>query len=183
MKKFKKLRIAGYVIAIMELLVLLFYLATLLGSPTGAFAIIPILLSIPFLLLGVAGGYLIGRIQFLPSIYLFISGVIACIVFGVTAKSEIVFFPVIVGTLGVVSGVAFMLLALLALFICRGYGNRNKKLIIAGLVAAGVLLLAATVFLFLVSRILLPHEGVDSAPLSTLPGALSAFLSMPSLSF
>lgn len=131
------------------------YFASLLFSSSGPSLLVPLFFGVPFFLLGIAGALLLGRIRYLPGIYLLISGIINFLAFQGVWKQKLLSFCPALSFIGIAASLALALTGITVLF--YGNGPKNRKILAVGTIAAVVLLVAALVFWCLLS--LLPPAG------------------------
>lgn len=163
--KNRSIVVMGYIVCSCHLIVLLLYFWTLLSNPNGAPVIISLILGGPFLLLTGAGYWMVGRIRWIPSLYLLVSGIVLALIYWksyILLMSPFSSISLVVGMIAVLLTVIDSVLALSV----RCYYSAQKYLMIGALVALGLLCLAAFIFLFLYSLIILPNGSVSSLPIS-----------------
>lgn len=131
------------------------YFASLLFSSSGPSLLVPLFFGVPFFLLGIAGALLLGRIRYLPGIYLLISGIINFLAFQGVWKQKLLSFCPALSFIGIAASLALALTGITVLF--YGNGPKNRKILVVGIAAAVLLLIASIVFLLLLS--LLPPVG------------------------
>ena len=144
-------------------LVFAVYFASLLFSPGGPSLLVSLFFGVPFFLLGIAGALLLGRIRYLPGIYLLICGIINFLVFQGVLKQNLLSFCPPLSFIGIAASFALAILGIAELF--YGNGPKNRKILAIGTIAAVLLLVAALVFWCLLSLLPTAGEGHAAVPL------------------
>lgn len=138
--------------------------ASLLFSSSGPSLLVPLFFGVPFFLLGIAGAMLLGRIRYLPGVYLLISGIINFLAFQGVWKQKLLSFCPALSFIGIAASIALALTGITVLF--YGNGPKNRKILVVGIIAAVVLLVAAIVFWCLLSLLPTVGESHSAVPLA-----------------
>lgn len=158
----RSIRYIGYGVAGMHAAAVLICLLAMLGSPNGASLLIALILEVPFLLLMLAGVWLIGRIQALPFAYMMISSAALMFAYWGLTSGELDLSAAIhaIGTAAAV-GSGVVSVATLFMPVCF---PRRKKLIIVGMIGLGLLCVAAIAFLLFLYFIVMPNGTISPIP-------------------
>lgn len=151
-------------------LVFAVYFASLLFSSGGPSLLVSLFFGVPFFLLGIAGVLLLGRIRYLPGVYLLICGIINFLVFQGALKQNLLSLCSPLSFIGIAASVLLAILGITELF--YGNGPKNRKILAIGTIAAALLLVAALVFWCLLSLLPTAGEGHTAVPLGFLGGSL-----------
>lgn len=137
----------------------------LMLSPNGVPLLLTLFFGVPFLLASAAGVFMIGKIKWLPFAYLLVSAVALCLVYWCAIPADLGDFVLWLQVLGTVFCGVSALIALLSLKPAMVVKPLNKPLLGGGLVALGLLCLAALAFLFLLTLLVPGGEGVSALPI------------------
>lgn len=148
MKKF-----IAVLLSIISILFLV-YAANLLISPQGPSLLIPTALLLFYLLFGWIGFYLINKIRFLPEIYLLISSFAYFMIFYKTGIYHL-------SAIGTVDA-CILFCCNIFLLLTNKKGKKRPLFLIVGGIAAALLVAVTFIFLFLLSLIIFPNEGVSN---------------------